>query len=72
MKRQIILCPSCGHDACDGPWPVDQMTEGDHMFPCLHCGLQFIGWREGDAIKTRLRRPEEPARWPFPNRNRRG
>lgn len=67
--RQVILCPSCGKDACGGPWPVDQVADGEHVFPCLHCKIQFIGWREGDAIRTRLRRADEPTPYFPPIRN---
>lgn len=58
--RQTILCPSCGKDACGGPWPVDQVTDDEQVFPCLICGIQFIGWREGNVIHVRLRRPGDP------------
>jgi hypothetical protein len=68
MSTQVIICPHCGQDACGGPWPIDTITPGDHIFPCLHCRRQFVGWIEGGALKTRVLRADEGTPYPPPIR----
>ena len=71
-KRQIIYCPHCGQDACGRAWPIDTLSIGSHIFPCLHCGIQFVGVRTETDFLTRLWQDGDPPRFfVHPNKDRR-